>query len=359
MIRIEWLYLSVGNFALKDVNLEVASGEYFVLLGPSGSGKTLLLETLCGLRRADSGGIVIGDTDVTHLEPRQRDIGYVPQDYALFPHLSVRSNVGFGLSNPMTSLTGDRWEEVDRLMSAVGISHLADRRPRWLSGGEKQRVALARALATKPRVLLLDEPVSALDEDTRDTLCRQLKQVQQATGTTTVHVCHNFAEMMTVADRVGVIHQGEIIQVGTPEEVLRRPRNTFVARFVQAGNLLDAEVQTDGQWLRLVCSGGVAFRTSRQAAVPQRPTVRFVVRPESIRLEAAPPADVPEGTTLLQGRISHVTHLGPVVQIAVSCDSGVRLLASLGKREYDTGAWQVEHHVHVAVAPQDVHVLED
>ena len=359
MIRIEGLNLSVGSFALKNVSLDVAPGEYFVLLGPSGSGKTLLLETLCGLRRADSGWIVIGDTDVTFLEPRQRDIGYVPQDYALFPHLSIRYNVGFGLSNPLLSLIGDHWSDVDRLMAMVGIAHLADRRPRWLSGGEKQRVALARALATRPRLLLLDEPVSALDEDTRDTLCRQLRQVQQATGTTTVHVCHNFAEMMTVADRVGVIHQGEIIQVGTPEEVLRRPRNTFVAKFVQAGNLLDAEVQPGGEWLRLVCNGGVEFRMHRQADVPERPTVRFVVRPESIRLEADRPADMPEGTTFLQGRVSHVTHLGPVVQVTVSCDDDLQLLASLGKREYDTGAWQVDHHVHVAVAPQDVHVLEE
>jgi len=359
MIRIEWLHLSVGDFTLKDVNLVVAPGEYFVLLGPSGSGKTLLLETLCGLRRVDSGDIAIGDMYVTDLEPRQRNIGYVPQDYALFPHLSVRSNVAFGLSNPLASLIGDPGKEVDQLMSAVGISHLAGRRPRWLSGGEKQRVALARALATKPRVLLLDEPVSALDEDTRDTLCRQLKQVQQTTGTTTIHVCHNFAEMMTVADRVGVIHQGEIIQVGTPEEVLNRPRNTFVARFVQAGNLLEADVQVDGKLLRLVCGGGVAFRTHRQAARPERPRMRFVVRPESIRLGPEQPAEMPEGTTFLQGRVSHVTHLGPVVQITVSCDGDLQLLASLGKREYDTGGWKVDQHVHVAVAPQDVHVLED
>jgi len=359
MIRIEELNLSVGNFALKGVSLDVATGEYFVLLGPSGSGKTLLLETLCGLRRVNSGRIVISDMDVTFREPRRRDIGYVPQDYALFPHLSVRSNIGFGLGNPLMSLLGGHGEEVNRLMSVVGIDHLSHRRPRWLSGGEKQRVALARALATRPRVLLLDEPVSALDEDTRDTLCRQLKQVQQATGTTTVHVCHNFAEMMTVADRVGVIHQGEIIQVGTPEQVLRRPRNTFVARFVQAGNLLDAEVQADGEWLRLVCRGGIEFRADRQTALPQGPTVRFVVRPESIRLAPERPTDMPEGTSFLEGRISHVTHLGPVVQITVSCDHDLQLLASLGKREYDTSAFQVGDHAHVAVAPQDVHVLEE
>lgn len=359
MIRIEGLYLSVGNFALKNVSLDIAPGEYFVLLGPSGSGKTLLLETLCGLRRADAGEIVIGDMYVTDLEPRQRDIGYVPQDYALFPHLSVRYNISFGLSNPLSSLIGDNWQDVDRLMSTVGISHLADRRPRWLSGGEKQRVALARALATQPSLLLLDEPVSALDEDMRDTLCRQLKQVQQATRTTTVHVCHNFAEMMTVADRVGVIHQGEIVQVGTPEEVLRRPRNTFVAGFVQAGNVLDAETHADGGWLRLVCSGGTEFRARQQTAAHERSSVRFVVRPESIHLSADRPADMPEGTTLLQGRILHVTNLGPVVQLVIVCEQDVQLVASLGKREYDTGAWKVDHHVHVAVAPQDIHVLEE
>jgi len=256
-------------------------------------------------------------------------------------------------------MIGNHWEDIDQLMSAVGISHLADRRPRWLSGGEKQRVALARALATKPQVLLLDEPVSALDEDTRDTLCRQLKHVQQATGTTTIHVCHNFAEMMTVADRVGVIHQGEIVQVGKPEEVLRRPRNTFVAGFVQAGNVLDAEAQADGEWLRLACHGGVEFRTQCEAVSARGQSVRFIVRPENVRLDAERPTDVPAGTTFLNGRVSHVTHLGPVVQVSVSCDDDLELLASLGKREYDTCAWKVDHPVHVAVSPQDVHVLED
>ena len=168
MIRIERLNYSVGNFALQDVSLQVAEGEYFVLLGPTGSGKTLLAECICGLNRIDSGRIWIGQEDVTRLEPRYRGIGYVPQDYALFPHQSVRANVRFGLTRRLLAERGMSPEAADLMekvvLDLVGISHLAGRSTRKLSGGEKQRVALARALAIEPKVLLLDEPVSALDE---------------------------------------------------------------------------------------------------------------------------------------------------------------------------------------------------
>ncbi len=357
MIRIEQLNLAVDTFALSNISLHVKPQEYFVLLGPTGSGKTLLIECLCGLNPIDSGRICIDGVDVTPLEPRSRGIGYVPQDYALFPHKTVRNNIGFGLENRRAARTSIR-REVDRLMGQLGVNHLAERFPQKLSGGEKQRVALARALVLEPRVLLLDEPVSALDEQTRDSLCRQLKQLQKSTHTTTVHVCHNFAEMLVVADRVGIVWQGRIVQVGTPQEVLQRPSSAQVARFVQAGNLLGARAAADGQWLRLACHGGVEFRAARQDVQTAAGEVVVMVRPENIQLASARPENPPPGTTVLEGSVREVVDLGSLVKLNVACGAAVELLVSLGKREYNSSRIAAGDHVSLAVAPEDVHVMQ-
>ncbi len=388
MIRIEQLNLAVGQFALSDVELHVRPGEYFVLLGPTGSGKTLLLECICGLNRIDSGRIFIDGVDATHLEPRNRRLGYVPQDYALFPHKTVRGNIGFALRElsknnrvaggraegdapatpghrfalprPPNTIHRDKSQRIDELMEMVGVTHLADRFPQRLSGGEQQRVALARALAVEPQVLLLDEPVSALDEQTREELCRGLKRLQQDTHTTVVHVCHNFAEMLSVADRVGIIDCGRILQVGIPSEIINRPVNTQVARFTQAGNLIPAGARPDGDRLRLVCPGGIELQAER-ISVPSClgktiAAVTAMVRPEHIRLTANAPKDAPPGTTILPGTISSVTNLGPTVKLGVVCGE-LELFVSLGKREYNERSVGVGDHVHLAVAPEDVHVM--
>ncbi len=357
MIRIERLNFSVGGFALRDVSLDVPPGQYFVLLGPSGAGKTLLLECLCGLNRIDSGRIAMAGLDVTHVEPRRRGIGYLPQDYSLFPHMTVRRNIGFGLKRSPAAAGGA--ERVDQLMELLGVGHLAGRLPRNLSGGEKQRVALARALAIRPKALLLDEPVSALDEDTRDTLCRELKQLQRSTQTTAIHVCHNFAEMLAVADHVGIIFEGRIVQVGTPRQILERPRNRHVARFVQAGNLFAARARRDGEWLRLACPGRVEFRALRPSSGNADGEVLFMVRPEHVRLQADRFQDLPPGATTLEGTVRQVTDAGPLVQLAVACPGEMPFSVSLGKKEYKSLRLSVGDRVHLAVAPQDVHVLED
>ncbi|NQT36406.1 MAG: ABC transporter ATP-binding protein [Planctomycetes bacterium] len=359
MIRTEQLRFAVGSFALQDVSLHVAPGEYFVLLGPSGSGKTLLVECLCGLNRIAGGRIHIAGADVTELEPRLRRIGYLPQDYALFPHETVAGNVAFGLKH--RRLSGEeRQQQTRHWTDRVGVTHLADRFPGRLSGGEKQRVALARALAVEPDVLLLDEPVSALDEYTRDTLCRQLHQLQRDTKTTTIHVCHNFAEMLTVADRVGIIDRGRLLQVGTPGEILQRPRNRFVARFVQVGNLLSGRVTGgDDRWLRIVGPGGAEFRAVAPPGGTIPEDLHYIIRPENIALSAGVPQETREGATVLNGAIAEVVDLGPLVRVTVSCGGDLDLLVSLGKREYNGRALRCGDRVHVSIAPEDVHVLED
>jgi len=357
MIHVEQLHFSVGTFSLADVSLHVRPGEYFVLLGPSGSGKTLLLECLCGLNQINSGQIRIDGVDVTRLEPRRRGIGYLPQDYALFPHKTVRENIRFGLEHRGMEAASVR-RRVDELMERVGVTDLADRLPQKLSGGEKQRVALARALAIEPQVLLLDEPVSALDEPTRDSLCRQLKQLQRSTQTTTVHVCHNFVEMLAVADRVAMVRNGRVLQVGAPQEILQRPGSLEVARFVQAGNLFEAQARPDGQWLQLTCSGDVKLLARPPASNTCNGNVVALIRPENISLGTSVPEHVPPGTTMLEASVSSVVDLGPLVRLAVGCGGSTELVLSLSKREYNGVNVQVGDHVYLAIAADDVHVLE-
>ena len=229
MIRTEEIIFNVGEFELKRLSIEIGSGEYFILLGPPGSGKTIFLECLCGLKRLTSGKIYIDGRDVTRLEPRLRGIGYVPQDYALFPHLTVEQNIAFGLR-----VRGITEEKIVETADMLGISQLLSRSIAGLSGGEKQRVALARALVLQPKILLLDEPVCALDEVTRQEVCKQLLTIQRKLGLTTIHVSHNLEEAFTVADRAAILHQGVLQQVGPMDELLCKPNSDFVSHFMRA-----------------------------------------------------------------------------------------------------------------------------
>ncbi|HET6427673.1 MAG TPA: ATP-binding cassette domain-containing protein [Phycisphaerae bacterium] len=240
MLRIEQICLGAGDFRLRDVTFEVAAEEYFVVMGPTGSGKTLLLKAVCGLIRVASGRVAIGGADVTNLEPRFRRVGYVPQDSGLFPHLSVARNITFGLR-----VTGIRHAEamarVAALVEILGLGSLLERSTLNLSGGERQKVALARALAIQPALLLLDEPVSALDEPTRREICHLLRRVKSQFGVSTLHVCHNRREARDLADRVGVMSGGRLVQVGTLEELVDRPADPLVRRLL----MLEGEGQEE------------------------------------------------------------------------------------------------------------------
>lgn len=209
MIRVEGLHLKQGAFELKDVNLRVGSGVYAVLMGRTGTGKTSLIEVICGLRPVTGGSIFLDDVDVTSLKPAERGIGYVPQDGALFSTMTVRRQLGFGLEIRKRQKT-EIARRVEELGELLNISHLFDRKPAKLSGGETQRVALGRALAIKPSVLLMDEPLSALDEETRYEMYALLKSVQQATGVTVLHITHNHSETKELADQLFVLESGRI-----------------------------------------------------------------------------------------------------------------------------------------------------
>jgi len=228
MIRTEEISFRIGSFHLQRLSFDIAKGEYFIMLGPPGSGKTIFLECLCGLKKICSGRIYIDGCDVTDLEPRVRGIGYVPQDFALFPHLSVERNIAFGLC-----IHGYEEAKVTETADLLGIRHLLSRRIGGLSGGEKQRVALARALVLEPKILLLDEPVCALDEVTRQEVCAQLLSIQRRLGLTTVHVSHNLEEAFSVADRAAILNKGILQQQGSLDELLQKPNSEFVARFMR------------------------------------------------------------------------------------------------------------------------------
>ena len=242
MISVTNANKNYGTFkALDDVSLEIPSGTLTALLGPSGSGKSTLLRSIAGLEELDSGSVVIAGNDVTHVPPQQRGIGFVFQHYAAFKHMTVRDNVAFGLTirkRPKAEIT----KRVDELLEVVGLAGFQHRYPAQLSGGQRQRMALARALAVDPQVLLLDEPFGALDAKVRDDLRRWLRRLHDEVHVTTVLVTHDQEEALDVADRIAVLNQGRIEQIGTPDELYEQPANPFVMSFLGSVSRLNGEV---------------------------------------------------------------------------------------------------------------------
>ena len=281
--------------AVDDVDLEVAHGEFFTMLGPSGSGKTTTLRLIAGFERPDAGRVLLGGDDVTRLPPYERDVNTVFQDYALFPHMSVAENVAYGLR---VKGIGKR-ERADRAQQAlemVDLGAFGGRRPIQLSGGQRQRVALARAIVNSPRVLLLDEPLGALDLKLRVQMQVELGRIQEQLGITFVYVTHDQDEALTMSDRIAVFNAGQIEQIATPAELYEHPATEFVAGFVGTSNILERDEQ------------------------------RFTIRPEKIHI--SPETDpAREGFTSELGRISDVVYLGPVTRYIVDLDKGGQLVA--------------------------------
>jgi len=270
-----------GVTALRDVSLDVEDGEFFTLVGPSGCGKTTTLRAVAGFESPDSGAVRFGDREMAGVPPEDRDVGVVFQNYALFAHMTVGENVAYGLRFRGTPGDQSKTERVTDLLELVDLAGFEDRDPDALSGGQRQRVALARALAPGPDVLLLDEPMSALDARLRKDLRTQVRAIQSKLGITTVYVTHDQAEALAVSDRVAVMHDGRVEQVGPPEAVYREPETRFVARFLGENNVFVGEV--DGEVVRV---GARSFRLAGLDAsgddVADGSTVTFCVRPEHL-----------------------------------------------------------------------------
>lgn len=307
--------------AADDVSLSIEPGELVTLLGPSGCGKTTTLRMIAGFETPSKGRIWIGERDVTNVPPNARDTAMVFQSYALFPHLTVRENVAYGLRFRRVD-KADAARRVDRIMSLVGLKGLEGRSPGQLSGGQQQRVALARALVVEPQVLLFDEPLSNLDAKLREQMREEIRRIQKGLSITAVYVTHDQTEAMSISDRVVVMREGRIEQVGSPEDIYRRPVNKFVADFVGKVNFIPADVVESGDTTsalnvlgRLVKVPRLSFGVGRK--------VNVVVRPEQLCLEPV----LSDG--LLQGVVTSCTYLGPLLEYEVKVAQDVKILASV------------------------------
>jgi spermidine/putrescine transport system ATP-binding protein len=318
------------QLALAPTDLEIAEGEFFCLLGPSGCGKTTTLNLIGGFVAPTTGEILIRDARVDRLPPHRRPVNTVFQSYALFPHMTVRDNVAFGLKMARVPKqeAGGRIGEV---LELVGLEHLADRQPGQLSGGQQQRVAVARALVNRPAVLLLDEPLGALDLKLRKRLQVELSQIHRDVGTTFVYVTHDQEEAMSMATRIAVMNEGRVEQIGVPSEIYHRPRSRFVADFIGESNFLEVELGGSANGV-VRLRDGTPVPGRRGDVDPVAARGALMVRPESVRISTQP--DGPPGGPGLKGRVLQTSFLGNQTRVAVACEAvDAPMLASLFGRD--------------------------
>ena len=322
IIRFENVTKRFGDFvAVDNVTLDIYEREFFALLGPSGCGKTTLLRMLAGFEAPTEGRILVEGKDVTGLAPYQRsNINMMFQSYALFPHMTVEKNVGFGLRQE--GMPADQIKQrVDEAMAMVELGKFAHRKPHQLSGGQQQRVALARAIAKKPRIMLLDEPLGALDKKLRNQAQFELMSIQEKTGTTFVIVTHDQEEAMTVASRIAVMNQGKLMQVSTPGEIYEAPQSRYVAQFIGEVNILEGRIAAvnDDRTIDIDGTTGTRFRAQNCDGVSVGQQVWLSVRPEKIKIGLEKPAGA---VNALSGRVDDVGYLGSISHYHVHTEAG-------------------------------------
>jgi len=349
MIEIKDLSKNWREFSLEDINLTVDKGEYFVILGPTAAGKTLLLELIAGFYQPDSGEIWIDNKNVTGIPPEKRGIGFVYQDYSLFPHLTVKENIAFGLR-----IKNIPEEEVDRktkeALDMLAISHLSNRYPGTLSGGEQQRVAIARAIVIGPCALLLDEPLSALDARTQILVRGEMKKIHKKSKLTTIHVTHDQTEAMVLADRIGVMMNGMMVQVGTPNEIFNQPRNEEVAEFVGMENIIEGRVKSNEGGLATIDVQGHRIEAISNC---KRGDVRVCIRPEDITISLSDRPTSARNT--LHGRVVEITPHGPLMQLKIDC--GFCLTALITKKSKEELGLETGKNVCASFKASAVHVI--
>lgn len=348
MLSVRNLSKKWAGFSLKNINLNVRDREYFAVLGPTGAGKTLLLELIAGFHRPDKGEIWLNDQNFTDLPPEKRAVGFVYQDYSLFPHLTVEENVGFGLRLRKIQKSEAR-KKMQRTMCMLNISGLAKRYPKTLSGGEQQKTALARALVLDPRVLLLDEPLSAVDARARERLRKELKNIHEKFGITTIHVTHDHEEAVLLGDRIGLMNNGRIIQAGDPDEIFRRPKSEFIASFVGVENIFKGRSRAKGGIARIDIGNGVEV----EAVSEKAGDVKACIRPEEIIVSKRPVKS--SGRNMLKGLISEVLDRGPTVRLKV--DAGREFTVMITRRSFTDMKLKIGSMVYLAFKASSVHVI--
>jgi len=363
LLRIEGVVKKFGGFRAVDcVSLDIAAGEFFALLGPSGCGKTTLLRMLAGFETPDEGRILLDGKDIAQVLPHERPVNMMFQSYALFPHLNVHDNIAFGLRRAGMA-RGDINARVAEMVALVKLEGLEKRKPDQLSGGQRQRVALARSLARRPQVLLLDEPLAALDKKLRESMQLELMELQRRLGMTFIIVTHDQAEAMTVAARIGVMDAGRLDQVATPRELYEAPLSRWIAEFIGEVNLFDGQVE-QREFNRLM----IATRAAGTVVVaePRNPVAKTIVcvaiRPEKVKLSrrgSVADADSARSINRFEGVITDVSYLGGMTTYKVKLESGAIVRSSMANTaRIGIDAYSLSQRVVAWFTPEDCVVLE-
>jgi putative spermidine/putrescine transport system ATP-binding protein len=338
---------------VDDLNLDIERGEFLTLLGPSGSGKTTTLMLLAGFETPTAGQILLEGKSLTHMPPYQRNIGMVFQNYALFPHMSVAENIGFPLSVRGVA-TGDLAKRVDRALDMVQLAGFGHRRPAQLSGGQQQRVAVARALVFEPKLILMDEPLGALDKQLREQMQLEIRRLHQRLGVTMVYVTHDQSEALTMSDRIAVFHRGRIQQLDTPKQMYEYPKNAFVARFIGENNRLEGRTvtATDGRCVIRIKDTDTSIEGTLVEPVQEGGAVSVSLRPERVQIHPAGHTIDGHGGCRLAGTLREIVYLGDHVRARVALDGSeeftVKRPISEAHAIPDVGAivevlWEPEH----------------
>ncbi len=363
LLRIDGVAKRFGAVRAVDrLSLDIRRGEFFALLGPSGCGKTTLLRMLAGFETPDEGAILLGGDDIAQVLPHQRPVNMMFQNYALFPHLSVRDNIAFGLKRarmPRAEIA----TRVAEMVALVRLEGLEKRKPDQLSGGQRQRVALARSLARRPEILLLDEPLAALDKKLRESTQVELMELQRRLGMTFIIVTHDQEEAMTMADRIGVMDQGRLEQVATPRKLYEAPNSRWVAEFVGDINMLEGEVGPGDAGRLAIATKDAGTIVAAAPPDPVKQALVFVaIRPEKVKLSRRGPASDTAGThtiNRLEGIVIEVSYLGGFTTYKVKLDSGAVLKSSMANTaRLDVDAYSVTQRVVAWFTPDDCVVLE-